>query len=102
MYEKLDKLRAEVERWKNKIEDDKARLKQAEAKLQEAENLQILADVNAVNLSPEQLAEFLKLVAGGKVGTIRTAGSFAGKNGNAVHVDEDNDAETEDSNDEED
>ena len=27
MYEKLDKLRAEVERCKSKIEDDKAKLK---------------------------------------------------------------------------
>ena len=32
MYEKLDKLREEVERCKSKIEDDKARLKAAEAK----------------------------------------------------------------------
>ena len=38
MYEKLDKLRAEVERCKNKIEEDKARLKTAETKLREAEH----------------------------------------------------------------
>ena len=66
MYEKLDKLRAEVERWRRKLEDVKAKLKEAEEKLKEAENTQILADVNALNLSPEQLAEFLKLVASGK------------------------------------
>ncbi len=68
MYEKLDKLRAEVERCKKRIEDDRAKLKIAEARLQEAENSQILEDVGALNLSPEQLAEFLKLVSTGKVG----------------------------------
>ena len=66
MYEKLDKLRAEVERWRRKLEDVRGKLKEAEEKLKEAENTQILADVNALNLSPEQLAEFLKLVASGR------------------------------------
>lgn len=72
MYERLDKLRAEVERCKRKVEDDRQRLKAAEQKLQEAENTQILADVGALNLSPEQLAEFLKLVANGQVGNAGT------------------------------
>lgn len=66
MYEKLDKLRADVRRWRRKLEDDKAKLKLAEQKLQEAENSQILADVGALNLTPEQLAEFLKLVSNGQ------------------------------------
>ena len=66
MYEKLDKLRAEVERWKRRVESDKAKQKAAEDRLKEAESTQILADVNALNLSPEQLAEFLKLVASGR------------------------------------
>ena len=72
MYERLDKLRAEVERCKRKVEDDRLRLKAAEQKLQEAENTQILADVGALNLSPEQLAEFLKLVSNGQVGNAGT------------------------------
>lgn len=73
MYEKLDKLRAEVERCKKKIEDDKLKLKQAEARLQEAENSQILSDVGALNLSPEQLAEFLKLATSGKLAAAGTS-----------------------------
>jgi len=73
MYEKLDKLRAEVERCKKKIEDDKLKLKQAEARLQEAENSQILSDVGALNLSPEQLAEFLKLATSGKLAATGTS-----------------------------
>ncbi len=66
MYEKLDKLRIEVERCKKKVESDKEKLKAAEERLREAESTQILADVNALNLSPEQLAELLKLVDSGR------------------------------------
>lgn len=68
MYEKLDKLRAEVEKWKARIEDDRMKLKSAEQRLQEAENNQILADVGAMNLTPEQLAQFLQLVKNGQLG----------------------------------
>ncbi len=63
MYEKLDKLRVEVERCKRKLEDAKTKLKEAEIKLQEAENSQILADVGAMKLTPEQLATFLKMIS---------------------------------------
>lgn len=76
MYERLDKLRAEVERCKKKVEDDKVRLRTAEQKLQEAENSQILADVGALNLSPEQLAEFLKLATSRKLGSAGTANTY--------------------------
>ena len=76
MYERLDKLRAEVERCKKKVEDDKVRLRAAEQKLQEAENSQILADVGALNLSPEQLAEFLKLATSGKLGSAGTSNAY--------------------------
>lgn len=80
MYERLDKLRAEVERCKRKVEDDRLRLKAAEQKLQEAENSQILADVGALNLSPEQLADFLKLVANGQVGSAGTVNTVTAVN----------------------
>ena len=72
MYEKLDRLRADVERWKQKVEEDKGKLKAAEQKLKEAENAQIIADVGAVNFSPEQLALFLQQVASGQLGTTTT------------------------------
>ena len=100
MYEKLDKLRAEVERCKRKLEDDRAKLKAAEEKLKEAESTQILADVNALNLSPEQLAEFLKLVASGK--PIANTHEHAGKyNTNDNDPDKDEYDESEDTEDEE-
>ena len=68
MYERLDKLREEVKRRKKMIEVAKMRLKEAEEKLREAENSQILSDVGELNLSPEELAEFLKLVKNGHMG----------------------------------
>ena len=68
MYEKLDRLRAEVDRLRARVEDDRARLKAAEERLKNAENTQILADVGALNLTPEQLAQFLQLAAAGQLG----------------------------------
>ena len=66
MYEKLDKLRAELSRAKEKRADADAKVKQLEQKLKEAENMQILADVGAMKLTPEQLAEFLQMVRSGQ------------------------------------
>ena len=67
MYEKLDKLREELAKAKKKREEAERKVKLAEAKLREAENSQILMDVNALQLSPEQLAEFLHMIASGGV-----------------------------------
>ena len=67
MYEKLDKIRAELERAKKKRAEADAKVKQLEQKLKEAENTQISADVGALKLTPEQLAQFLKLVASGQL-----------------------------------
>ncbi len=64
MYEKLDRLRAEVAHRRRKVEYEKKKLRDSEERLKEAEDNQILADVGALNLTPEQLAEFLKLVSG--------------------------------------
>lgn len=70
MYEKLDRLRADVEKLKAKIEDDKNKLRLAEQRLKEAENAQILADVGAMNLTPEQLAQFLQMVQSGQLSAV--------------------------------
>lgn len=66
MYDNLEKLREEVKRWEKRIAYDKGRLKAAEDKLLRAENSCIIANVKAVNLTPEQLAEVLKQIAGGQ------------------------------------
>ena len=102
MYEKLDKLRAEVKRWEQKIEDDKAKLKLAQERLEKAENEQILADVGALKLKPEQLAEFLKLATSGKLGGEGTADAYRTDEAKAAYTDEtENEDETEDFEDEE-
>lgn len=67
MYEKLDKLRAELKRARQKKKELEAKIKSLEQRLAEAENAQILADVKAMNLTPEQLAQFLQLAAGGQL-----------------------------------
>lgn len=67
MFERLDKMRAELERAKQRRADADAKVKTLEAKLKEAENNQIIADVSAMKLSPEQVAQFLKLVASGQL-----------------------------------
>lgn len=67
MYEKLDKIRAELDRAKQRRADADAKVKQLEQKLREAENSQILADVGAMKLTPEQLAQFLQLAASGQL-----------------------------------
>ena len=65
MYEKLDKIRAELERARQRKADADAKVKQLEQKLKEAENTQILADVGALKLTPEQVAQFLQMAANG-------------------------------------
>ena len=70
MYEKLDKIRADLDRAKQRRAEADARVKQLELRLKEAENNQILADVGALKLTPEQLAQFLQMVSG----TQQTAG----------------------------
>ncbi len=102
MYEKLDKLRAELDRAKQRRADADAKVKQLEQKLKEAENTQILADVGALKLTPEQLAQFLQMAASGQLsmaqnGTVANATPVPA----AVQENEDDYEESEDFEDEE-
>jgi hypothetical protein len=67
MYAKLDKLRADLDKAIMKRNDAEKKVKQLEAKLKEEENQQIVSDVASYNLSPEQLAQFLRLANSGKL-----------------------------------
>lgn len=67
MYERLDKLRADLEKARKRKVEAEVRVKATEEKLREAENSQVLNDVNALKLSPEQVAQFLKLAASGQL-----------------------------------
>lgn len=67
MYEKLDKLRADVERAKQRKVEAEQKVKMLEDKLKEAENNQVIADVTALKLTPEQVAQFLQMAASGQI-----------------------------------
>lgn len=64
-YEKLDRIREDIRRDKDKLAKLQGQIKSKEAKLKEAEASQIIADVGAMNMSPEQLGEFLALIQSG-------------------------------------
>lgn len=64
-YEKLDRIREDIKRDRAKVARLQEQIKVKEAKLKEAEANQIVADVGAMNMSPEQLAEFLTLIQSG-------------------------------------
>ena len=57
MYEKLDRLREELKRAERRKKSADEKLKLAQDRLREAENAQILFDVEALNLTPEQVAQ---------------------------------------------
>ena len=67
MYERLDKLREEVKRCEKRRDDANERLKAAQARLKEAEASQILSDVGALKLTPEEVARLLQLAASGEL-----------------------------------
>lgn len=66
-YDKLDRMRADIQKDRDKVTELLERIKQKEARLKEAEASQIVADVGALNMSPEQLGEFLALIQSGKL-----------------------------------
>ena len=67
MYARLDRLRAELKKAVIKRDAAEEKVQQIEAKLKEEENRQIVCNVASYNMSPEELAEFLKLVKDGKL-----------------------------------
>ena len=66
-YDKLDRMRADIKRDRDKVARLQEQIKSKEAKLKEAEASQIITDVGAINMSPEQLAEFLALIRSGQL-----------------------------------
>ena len=67
MYERLDKLRDELKKAEKRKEDADKKLKIAQDRLREAESTQILADVEALHLTPEQVGQFLSMAANGQL-----------------------------------
>ena len=67
MYARLDRLRSELKKAVIKRDAAEEKVQQIEAKLKEEENRQIVCNVASYDMSPEQLAEFLKMVKDGKL-----------------------------------
>lgn len=67
MYARLDKLRDDLKKAVEKRDTAEEKVKKLEMRLKEEESLQIVNEVNSYHLSPEQLAEFLKLAGSGKL-----------------------------------
>lgn len=82
-YEKLDKMRADIEKTKNRIEKMQAELKIREGKLKDAEAEQMLSDIYELSLTPEQLGEFLQKIKAEKFVQNSTARSYAVRNVNS-------------------
>lgn len=60
MANKLDRIEKDIQKTRAKITEFQKQLKELEAQKTEQENLQIIQQVRALNLTPEQLAAFLK------------------------------------------
>lgn len=67
MFSRLDRLRAELVKAKEKRAEWDGKIKELERKCREEENLTIQGLVHAANISPEQLAEIIKMSAGEKL-----------------------------------
>ena len=76
-YEKLDRIREDIRRDKDKLAKLQGQIKSKEAKLKEAEASQIIADVGAMNMAPEQLGEFLALIQSGDLNKLLKQNSKA-------------------------
>lgn len=59
--EKLQKIDGELSKAREKLAEWQAKVKELEQKRQEEENAQIVGLVRAMNLTPSQLAAFLKV-----------------------------------------
>lgn len=77
MFERIDKLRDELERAKKRRAEAERRVKQCEVRLKEAENNQILQEVGALKLTPEQVAQFLQMAASGQLPVQEAAANTA-------------------------
>lgn len=75
MFAKLDKLRADLQKAIDKRDEAEEKVRQLEEKLKQEEATQIVNDVTACNMSPEDLNKFLALVNSGQLQAILNGGA---------------------------
>lgn len=57
---KLERINTEIDKTKGKIGELQARLRELEQRKTEAENMEIVAMVRSIELTPAELAEFIR------------------------------------------
>lgn len=76
-YDKLERMREEIRKDHERIAMLQEQVKAKEAKLREAEGSRIVADVEAMKLSPEDVGALLDLIKAGKIPGIADVGGTA-------------------------
>ena len=69
-YEKLERMRQDIQKDRERMERLQEQIRNKEARLREAEGAQIVADAREMKLSPEQLGAYLALIQSGKLDEI--------------------------------
>jgi len=64
---RIEKLRAELEKTKERIARNQTRQRELERQLVEAENADIIAAVRSMDVLPEDLAALIKRIQGGQI-----------------------------------
>ena len=70
MFERIDRLRDDLERAKMRRAEAEARVKACENRLKEAENNQIISEVAKRKLRPEELAKLLQMASDGRLAAL--------------------------------
>ena len=69
-YEKLRKIRADIDKDRAKMNKLQEQIRGKMEKLREAEATQMVSEIREMDLSPEQLGELLQMFSSGKLGTV--------------------------------
>ena len=85
MNAKISRVNREIDKTKEKISEQQARLRELEKQKTELENLDIVSTVRGMNISFTDLAELLKNVRTDSSGALATSGQVGPKSG-AEHM----------------
>ena len=66
-YDNLERMRKDIQKDRDKIAALQEQIKVKEARLREAEATRVVADVEAMGLSPEQVGSVLDLIQSGQI-----------------------------------
>ena len=73
-YDNLERMRKDIARDKEKVERLLEQIRLKEEKLREAEAARVVADVEAMKLSPEQIGALLDMIENGQIRLMKSGG----------------------------